>query len=126
MKIKLIEIDTNNQNAGKFRNNIELFDLIAPNIVFLVDDSNEVYPSDIVDWNATRPYFEPANNGHCIYFKEGGYIAAYEFKSLAVRLDTLGMEDSMIYTLSDLCDELSEKNNIISWLTGISDGSADR
>jgi len=112
MKIRLIEIDTNGDNAYKFTQNVELYDLIVPNIVFLVDDSSNVIMADEFDWEATRKSFYSFNNGHCIYNKEGFYTAAYEFTHIGVKVD----ENSYVFTLSELCDELAELNNINSWL----------
>lgn len=113
----LIKIDTNGQNAGKFKNSIELFDLIYPIIVFLIDDRNKVYEASMIDWAATRPYFQPDNNGHCIYLKGGGYVPAYCFESMAVYPYLIGVDGDGVCTLSELCEEVAKKNNI-DWIVG--------
>ena len=112
MKVKLIEIDTNGENASNFTQNIELYDLITPNIVFLIDDCKNIFMSNEFDWGITRRYFHSDNNGHCIYNKEGLYTAAYEFTHIGIKVN----KDSYASTLSELCDELAEANNIESWL----------
>lgn len=113
MKIKLIEIDTNGGNSSKFTQNVELYDLITPNIIFLLDNCNNVFMSDEFDWDATRRYFHSDNNGHCILNKEGLYTAAYEFSHIGIKVN----DDNYADTLSELCDELAEANNIDSWLS---------
>lgn len=113
MKLKLIKIDTNGENASKFRQNLELYDLIIPNIIFLVDFCNDIFMSNEFDWDATRQYFGEDSNGHCIYNKKGSYTAAYDFSFIGIKVN----EDSCANTLSELCDELSHINNINSWIS---------
>lgn len=38
---KLIEIDTNGDNHYKYRDNLELFDIIAPIIVAAIDETEQ-------------------------------------------------------------------------------------
>lgn len=116
MKARLIEIDTNGSNSGRFTNNLELYDLITPKIMFLVDDSKEIHLGIEIDWEQTRSYFEPDNNGHCIYFKDkSGYISAADFTHLGVVVDN---NSEYVDTLSELCDDLAEAHNITSWFEG--------
>ena len=116
MKARLIEIDTNGSNSGRFTNNLELYDLITPKIIFLVDNSKEIHLGEEIDWEQTRHYFEPDNNGHCVFFKGNlGYQSAAEFTHLGV---AMACYDT---TLSGLCDELAKEHNITSWFEGRND-----
>jgi len=112
MKYIMIEIDTNGNNAHKFTNNLELYDLIIPNILCLIDNSKEAYTSKEINWLATRDSFFPNNNGHCIWIKNEGYIAAYEFEHMIILVE----DNSNASTFSELCDELAELHNIQSWI----------
>jgi hypothetical protein len=112
MESKILKIDTNDVNARLFEQNQELFDLIVPNILFLVEEDGKLLFSEDIDWVKTRPYFEATNNGHCIILKSGGYIAAYEFVAMGVKLE----KTDFIDTLSELCDYLAEKHDIKSWV----------
>jgi len=107
---KLIKVDTNGSNAYKYKQNQELYDVIVPNILFLVDIDDEVYMATEFDWVKTRDYFSEDNNGHCIYFKNGYYISAAEILYICIK--TTYVCD----TLSELCDCLAKEYNIESWL----------
>lgn len=111
--MKLIEIDTNGNNANKFQQNVELYDIITPNILFLVEhDDNKITMSEEIDWVETRQYFHKGRNGHCICFKTGGYIAAQDFSHIGLKVPS----DFLGKTLSELCDELAIHHKIESWL----------
>ncbi len=114
MKIKLIEIDTNGSEASKFTQNLELFDIITPWIVALINEYDRESTFDYynIDWEATRPFFEPNNNGHCIKAKGGGYDSAGDFTHILLYVE----DESTAETLSELCDELAIKYNINSWI----------
>jgi len=79
MKARLIEIDTNGDNSHRFTNNLELYDLITPNIMFLIDGA-DIYLGSQIDWEKTRN-----DSLHCIWFKDGsGYISAADFTHIGV------------------------------------------
>ncbi len=112
MKARLIEIDTNGSNSGRFTNNLELYDLITPKIMFLVDGS-DIYIGNQIDWEQTRKGFDGL---HCIWLKDGsGYISAADFTQMGVVVDD---ESEYVTTLSELCDDLAETHNITSWFEG--------
>jgi len=104
---KLLQVDTNGENAGGFFQNLELYDLITPEILFLIKDDRDIIFASEIDWEETRNYFDITNNGHCIYLKDGGYIAAYEFDYIGVNT-----HQEFQHTLSDLCEDLIEEHNI--------------
>lgn len=106
---KLIKIDTNGDNAHKYECNLELFDLITPKIECLIESDGNVNYN--IDWNKTREYF--TGNGHCIYEKGCGYIAAYEFDYMIV--DISDWDAEWCSTLSELCYELAKHFNITTW-----------
>jgi hypothetical protein len=111
MKLRFIHIDTNGENAGKFHQNEELYDIIMPNLLCLIINNGDVVASGDIDFEKTRPFFKSGNNGHCVYLKDGLYIAAYEFTSMIVSAS----ESSEAHTLSDLCNELAKEHSIRSW-----------
>lgn len=120
MKTVMIEIDTNGDNFynHNYTNNLELYDLIVPKILFLLLDERIIYKYDEIDWEATRSQFHPDSNGHCIWSVDdgghlsGGYTSASEFTHIGLMVD----DDSLASTLSELCDELAEKHGITSWI----------
>lgn len=111
--IKLLEIDTNGENAYKFEQNETLFNIIIPNIIFLVTTEREVIYKERIDWGKTSQYFRVGSNGHCIYLTNGEYIAAYEFTHLVVEFDAITLE--YVNTLSDLCDCMANVYDVTSW-----------
>lgn len=112
---KLIEIDTNGDNHHKFPNNLELFDLIAPRIVAAIADDYEVFTQDDFEYDKIREGLVNSDSLHCIYCHKnqgGGYTSAADFRYLIVEIDE---KLRWIESLSELCDEIAETNNISSW-----------
>jgi hypothetical protein len=118
MKPILIEIDTNGDNFDNYTNNLELYDLITPQILFLLEDGRIITKWDEIDWERTRKSFTPPDDGHCIWtiddgsLASGGYISARGFSHIGILVD----DDCNVATLSQLCDMLAEKHGITSWL----------
>lgn len=111
MKAKLIKIDTNGENFNKFVNNTELYDIITPNILFLVDDCGVIFMANEIDWNKTRLWFVPECNGHCVWTNDG-YIASHSLEYIGLNI----IDESYADTLSELCDDIANERNILSWI----------
>jgi len=111
MKTRIIEVDTTGDNADKFTNNLELYDLMVPDILMLVDDCRDIVFTDEVDWVQTRKFFEPNNNGHYIW-TNAGCISSCDIKKIIIKVS----EDFYGETLSELCDELAKANQIENWI----------
>lgn len=109
---KLIEIDTNGDNHYRYRDNLELFDIIAPMVYGFITDGREVLELDVL---TTRKGLANSGSLHCVYDLGGdGYTSAAEITHLII--DYTSQPDCQyIYKLSELCDELAEKYNISSW-----------
>lgn len=113
---KLIEIDTNGDNHYKYRDNLELFDIIAPIIVAAIDDNGEVYTREYFNFPEIREGLVNSGSLHCIYChvgSGGGYTSAADFKYLIIQGEDKDIR--YIETLSELCDELAVKYSINSW-----------
>ena len=113
---RILEIDTNNENSNKFKSNVKLFDLILPNIKYLID-GDTAYSYDYFNWDRIRESFLN-DDVHCMWLKdENTYISAADFQYIII--DCLPFYDNYGYryveTLSELCDDISEKFNIKSW-----------
>lgn len=117
MNLKLIIIDTTEKEACNYTCNPELYDIITPHIVFLIKNDYEVIGRTEINWEETRKYFQPDNNGHCICYKDGSYSSIVDFTHIGV-ISSDSLPDLVyLFTLSELCDETAVLNNIASWNT---------
>lgn len=109
----LIDTNNTNYNPDKYPYNEELWNIIIPNIKFL-GSPGELTPASDIDWDSTKPYFKDSN-GHCIYHKSGGYVAAYEYETLWFEEEFLNSVADFTYpnqALSYLLAEIAKKKDI--------------
>ena len=109
---KVVEVDTNGDNHHKYRDNLGLFDIIAPMVKGFITEGYEVCDLDV---QTTRKWFVNSGTMHCIFDVGGdGYTSAAEITHLIIDYST-EPDCQYIYNLSELCDELAVKYNVSSW-----------
>lgn len=115
-KKKLIKFDTSNENSHKYKNNLELFNLIIPNIVSIIDDEDTVYSREEIDIERITKGMVESNDLHCVWLNSGYYISIGEIEYLIIEINEKDERD--LYwanTLSEFCEELADKYKIDSW-----------
>lgn len=113
---KVIVIDTNREDHNRFKSNLELYNLIEPMVVAIIDDNDEVFTRDDINFTVMRENFERDGSIHCVLCHGKSsleYTSIADLRYMIVE----GDDDEIGYveTLSELCDELAEKYDISSW-----------